>query len=916
MGDEGQGLLPNTVMGTPEVPVTEDVAAEPPVPVEPGTTVGRYRIVELLATGGMGQVYVAVDPELDRRIALKLLSVRQDKAAASGLLRDRLQREARALARLSHPNVIAIHDVGTHQGDVFIAMELVAGRTLRKWLGEAKRSQREILEVLIAAGRGLRAAHEAGLVHRDFKADNVIVGDDGRVRVLDFGLARAASIEPAAAEIAGQILSTPITIEGSVLGTPGYMAPEQYQGGRVDEKTDQFCFCITAYEALYREHPFGDAVGEIRTATCTGQVRASEGADVPAHLRKALLRGLAVDPAARYPAMDALLHDLGFDPLAARRRRLATLGVLGGIALGTFGLWRGFSASSGMCRGMDSRLAGIWDDASRRAFAAAFGGTGLPHAPYAAQQVQRILDRYSAEWTKTATDTCEGTRVRGAKAERIQDLRLACLDRRLAKLSALVTQFRTPTRETIDRAVGAASDLPPIAGCADDAALLAAVPPPEDPKVRARLDELRKQLDLAEAQKKTAQYDAGTKLATKIVEDASSLDYRPFQAEASFLLGELHERGGDIKGAEPIYREALATAAAAGDDDVVAQCWCALLSNIAKQSRLDEAYGLRTAAEVAVARAGNAPMRKADLARTIGRILYERGKPDEALARFDEATALQQQVLGKDDFRVAESQVEAGNALFMMGKYDEARARYEQAMVTQTKALGPDHPTVSRCLNNIALVLHAQGHYPEARDYYERSERGYEKALGPDHPLVINGLYNLGVLLAEMGDFAEAKKVLTRTLEIRRRTLGDGNAATGHSEIAVGEVFQAEKDYRGALAHFDRALAIYAKALPADHALVAYPLTSAGECYQRLGQNAQAIASLEHAVKIREGKGGDPEGLAHSRFALADALWSAGRDHGRARTLAQKAREGYAAAGDRGKKKLPEVDGWLAKHRG
>ncbi len=235
-----------------EAPRPRDPSAEA---LERGAAVGRYVILDRIGAGGMGVVYAAYDPELDRRVALKLL--RTDRFAAPGHLR--LLREAKALARLTHPNVVAVHDAGTFGDQVFVAMELVEGETLRQWLEAGARSWREVLDRLLAAGRGLAAAHAAGLVHRDFKPENVLLGRDGRVRVVDFGLAKAladAAEEPAAPDSGGE-LASPLTEWGAVLGTPAYMAPEQIRGIAADARSDQFSFCVALYEALYGERPFG-----------------------------------------------------------------------------------------------------------------------------------------------------------------------------------------------------------------------------------------------------------------------------------------------------------------------------------------------------------------------------------------------------------------------------------------------------------------------------------------------------------------------------------------------------------------------------------------------------------------------------------------------------------------------------------
>jgi len=273
-------------------------------PAAPGELVGRYQIIEVLGRGGMGTVYAAHDPGLDRRVALKLIDVSREQ--------QRLIREAKALAKLAHPNVVAVHEAGTYQRRTFLAMELVDGWTLRRWIEQSPRTWRDIVAMYTQAARGLAAAHNAGLVHRDFKPDNVLVGRDGRARVLDFGLvSEAGASTPAPAE--APILDEPrLTQTGAVMGTPAYMAPEQFVSSLTDARTDQFAFAIALWEALYGVRPFmGAGFAGLMIAVCQGEIGdAPLDRGVPSWLERILRRALSVDPAARYPSMEALIADL------------------------------------------------------------------------------------------------------------------------------------------------------------------------------------------------------------------------------------------------------------------------------------------------------------------------------------------------------------------------------------------------------------------------------------------------------------------------------------------------------------------------------------------------------------------------------------------------------------------------------
>ncbi|HEY8376005.1 MAG TPA: serine/threonine-protein kinase, partial [Nannocystis sp.] len=302
---------------------------------EPGVEprrIGRFALLRRLGAGAMGVVYAAYDPQLDRKVAVKLL--KGEPGAAGPRWQDRLLREAQALAKLSHPNVVQIHDVGSHGDEVFVAMEFVTGMTVRTWLSEQPRSWREIAAVFAQAARGLAAAHAAGLVHRDVKPDNILVGADGRVRVVDFGLARfdAESDEPGGPGLTGELVRTgdvARTATGALLGTPAYMAPELFRGHPADALSDQFSLSVALYEALYGERPFpGDTADEVAAAVLRGKIAARTGHErhVPAWLARLVLRGLAHDPAARWPDLDALAAELARDH-GRRARRLALAGV-------------------------------------------------------------------------------------------------------------------------------------------------------------------------------------------------------------------------------------------------------------------------------------------------------------------------------------------------------------------------------------------------------------------------------------------------------------------------------------------------------------------------------------------------------------------------------------------------------------
>jgi predicted Ser/Thr protein kinase/tetratricopeptide (TPR) repeat protein len=531
-----------------------------------GALIGRYVVLSALGAGGMGVVLAAYDRELDRKIALKLLKGLNHSSA-----RARLQREAQALAKLDHQNVVAVHDVGIHDGQVFVAMEFVVGKTLGAWMAEVQqpRPWKDVLRVFGEAGRGLVAAHEAGLVHRDFKPDNVMLGDDGRVRVMDFGLARAESDHEAEIQSSierrtgSRLLVSPLTQTGTMLGTPAYMSPEQFESKVADGRSDQFSFCVSLYRALYGTQPFaGKTVSELRLAVTQGQVEAApKGASVPVWLRAVVLRGLSLEPNERWPSMRALLEALEKDPAVRRRKwgaRALVVGLLGG---GSLGLVHATQADAQVCMGFDQRLAGVWDESRRAEVRAAIEGTGLSYAPATWERVEQRLDKYTQQWVAAREEACEATH-NGEQSEALLDLRMACLDERLQHVRATVAILVEADETVLKNAVEAVASLPRLERCAHVDALKAKTPPPEDPQVAKRVAALDERLVKAEALQKAGKYAEGLALADAVVTEAAPLGYEPLMTRAWLRQGGLQEETGKYEAADATLDRAYESAVA------------------------------------------------------------------------------------------------------------------------------------------------------------------------------------------------------------------------------------------------------------------------------------------------------------------------------------------------------------------
>jgi tetratricopeptide (TPR) repeat protein len=849
-------------------------------PLRRGAVVGRYVVIDRAGEGGMGVVYKAYDPELERAVALKLLHAGPRGGEDAERRSARLLREAKALARLQHPHVVAVHDVGTFDGDVFLTTEYVEGAPLKSWLLADKPPAAEVLRVMIAAGEGLAAAHRAGLIHRDVKPGNLHVGKDGRVRVLDFGLARAdISDEVTHDDIldgppgSGRgSFDAPLTRAGHVVGTPRYMAPEQHRGQDVDARSDQFSYCATLYESLYGDSPFEAGDDEYRTSVTSGKLRpAPEGARVPRRLRQILARGLSPRPEDRWPSMDALLAELRRDPAATRRRVLGVTAAFVGagavVAAATLGTTR---KAARVCLGAEGKLAGVWDDNAKRAVASAFAASGASGATETYARVERTLSDYASRWTAMRTDACLETRVRAEQSEEMLDLRMECLDERLGELGAQVQVLGHADAATVGKAAQAAGSLPSLDGCADTAALRAPIRPPTDAATRARVEAVRARLADGHARQRVAAYGEALGIATTAAVDAASLGYRPLEAEALYLLGDVEDDQGDYKAAEHTMLRAATAAIAGHHDQMLARSLTALVVEVGlRRARFEEAHTWASLAEAAAER-GDAFVR-GEVRRNLGRLLYREGKFAEARAQTEACLAVWRPVLGDDAFSMAGPLTDLGNAYYAEADYARAADMYERSIAVLEKTVGPDSAQLGANLNNLGDVAAHVGQYDRAVAAVERAIQVWTAGLGPEHPKVGLALNTLGEAWRRRGEPARALPYYRRALAIDEKALGPDSPETAYPVEGTADALRAMGDTKAALPLYQRALSIREKALGPTHVEVADTLTGLGEVRLASGDVKQATALLERALAIRASQPGDPEDLAETRRALERA---------------------------------------------
>jgi tetratricopeptide (TPR) repeat protein/tRNA A-37 threonylcarbamoyl transferase component Bud32 len=838
-----------------------------------GSVLARYLILEVVGAGASGVVYAAYDPELGRKVAIKVLRPTGDGDEAAR--RGRTMREAQAMARLSHGNVVSIYDVGAVDDKVFVVMELIDGITLRRWNAAASRSWREVVSVFLLAGRGLAAAHDAGLVHRDFKPDNVLIADDGRVLVTDFGLARAA--DPAARgddQIASAAPSTGmLTRNGPTAGTPAYMAPEQLAGEPIDARSDLFGFCVALYEALYQQRPFaGESLNAIEQQIRDGQVQAPpRRSRVPVWIHRILLRGLRARPEERPASMSVLLDALGHDP--ARRRRTLYLALVLTAIAGVGGLfaWRWQSEQRQICKGGARQLAAVWGPARRDQVRQAFLTLAQVGAEQAFAATARGLDEYGETWRQAHAETCEATHVRREQSAEMLDLRMACLDERLSQLRALTELLVHADGTLVRRAAAASRSLESTGTCAAQLLLRAGARLPENAGDRARYAALETQLAAVKALDYSGRFADEVAAASEAREAARRAGWKALSAEASFYLGLAESQLGHLDRSDPLLLEAATQAQAAARDDIAALAFAYAGMDLAQEKRFPEAHLLIDLSAAAIERLGGREDLKAFMLGRKASALTAEYRAAEAAPAYEEAIAIEQRVSGPRSLRLASLWVGMARTLTNLNRNDEALAAVRRGTRIYLELFGPDYPLLATALLQEGHVLRQLDRKAEAISVLQRAVEAREHAFGVDHPNVVEALFFLGHGLTWAGRPAEAARVLERAIETGDRI------NTPYEDVplclaALGEAWVALGDPQRAVGFFERALG-HPKAAQLDAARSFVDIEFAKAAWAA-GQRRRAVGLAEHAREVlRKASGVD----ATRELAEADAWLRAHR---------------------------------------
>ncbi|MEM9454373.1 MAG: serine/threonine-protein kinase [Myxococcota bacterium] len=921
------------------------------------THIGRFRVLEPVGRGGMGVVYAAYDENLDRKVAIKILLADELPNEEDRL---RFFREAQALARLSHPHVVTVHEVGQSDGQVFLAMEYIRGQSFVDWL-HTKPDWPQVVEAFVQAGWGLAAAHHADLVHRDLKPANIMRSDDGVVKVLDFGLARAAeseladSLDQESLSSTHSALSSSLTKTGALMGTPRYMAPEQLNRGPVDGRSDQYSFCVALWEGLTGAPPFaGSTLGELLRARLQGPPAwPSAAPPVPRAIVEAIRRGLAPDPRERWPSMEPLLLTLWPDPQPRRHRwwQLTTTGVLvvGGV---TALAWS--QAQTQRCRGAQQQLAGIWDDTRRAEIEAAIVGIGRSYASDVWSRTQRELDAYAHAWAAMHTQTCEATAVRQEQSTRVMDMRMSCLDRASAELEATVSTLADADAKTVTRAHALVASLRPLSRCADVEALEAEVEPPlsrEAPAVQLA----RWQLARAKSLRISGHYSRAGQLVKTAALALEGVEYGPVRTELMLERGKVFERLGEYEASEQALLEAMEHASRGGQQGLVADAARELMVVVGDaQQRADAAMLL---APLVLGSPHADPVEQAASRTTLAHVLRMQGKYTEAEAeyraalalrlealgpdhpdvagsrnnlgvilaqqkRFDEAEAelraglaLRQQVLGPDHPDVAGPRNNLANLLNKQGRYEEAEAQHRAALALRQRALGPNHPDVAKSQDNLANALQARGKYEEAEAQHRAALALRQKTLGPDHPTVALSRHNLANALRARGQYEQAEAEYRAALALQQRTLGPDHPSIATVRDNLANALRARGQHHEAQAEYRAALALRQAALDPEHPDLAQSHTYLAEVLLALDREDEARPLAEQGWARHRRDDIRPSDRAYTAFVLARVLWSiegSYRDRTRARALAEDAVRSYRAAGAAHESDARDVEQWLS----
>ncbi len=904
---------------SPAAATPAPASALPPEALPPGTQVGRFVILRALGWGAMGSVHAAFDPKLSRSVALKRVRRLAD-ASRSEVAEERLLREARALARLSHPAVVAVHEAEWIDGHVTLAMELVEGTTMERWLKEAPRAEEEVLALLRQAAEGLSAAHEAGIIHRDVKPSNVLIGADGRAYVSDFGLARDHFDLEETDVRAPTEAPLHITRTGELVGTPAYMAPEQLAGAPASARSDQFSLAVTLFEALAGERPFsGATVSRLLQQMKQGAPTPGAVRRLPRALRPVLLRALRAEPEARFGSIRELLAALD----RARRgggRRVALGAAALGMAVAVAG-WLFVNAPLRRCEAGAGRVEALWTTQAREGAHQALRQTGKPFAEPVFAALDARLSEYVPLWGRSYLAACEdGHRwFRGDEAR--LEARLSCLHSGARQLQVLLESLHANGAELAPQVAQAASALPSPDRC-DKATLEPAARSPDALAARDALAGARSASDLG-------RFAAALPLAVEAQERARAAGASGLYAETTLARARIEQRLARYPEARALYDDALAAAKRGGRRDVEAGAAAELvrlegdflghpeegLTWWKRGQALLDAYGgdpdLQARLEfsagslllgtdppqalalhrhaLALAEQSSNPYRLASAHQILATTLQVTGELEEALSHAQRAVEILTPLYGEAHPSTLNALATVGGVQSFVGQTGEALRVLRRALSLSAGVYAEGHPQVLTMRRALALALGHEGQLEESLRENQEVLRLTRQTLGPDHPEVGACWVELASTLLSLKRLAEAKREATAANELLTRKLGAEHPITCTSRLVLAMVHDQLGELLTALELLLPLAETTERQLGPSHPSLGDVLDQLGSVRLRLRQPRLALAPLERALTLRTFRPGDPRGLANTRFALAQALWDSGGDRRRAVELAELA---------------------------
>lgn len=808
---------------------------------------GRYELLSVLGAGGMGIVYEAHDPEIDRRVAIKLVRRLGRLGPEPAELQRRLEHEARAMARVSHPNTVAIHDVGVHDGQLFIVMHHVAGQTLRQWLAEPKHSRSEILEVFLAAGEGLCAVHDAGLVHGDFKPDNVLVGDKGSVWLSDFGLSRLISevVQPAREPSASDSGIAKASESGNLVGTPAYLAPESFAGAAPSVQSDQYAFCIALYEALRGNRPAVGPTGVVVPARLAGPMSC--------RLAGVLRRGLRRDPKQRFVTMHKLLFALRTCTRPAQVRRAAFWGAaLVGLGV-LFGGGRLLRRESPACPAEASQWVGIWDDARRQRVQAVLTASDASYAKQVAASVAASLDRYVRDGAVLERETCLAARVRHDQPPELIAARWQCLGERRQQVSALIEILSAGPagdRKLTENAVTTAEALPQLADCADPDALLARTILSEgaEPEGSAAL---RLKLAQAVALRRLGRYKEALREAEQLSQDAARLGWNGFLAELEYEVGLLHALTGKFETSSKVFDDSFWHALSSRRDRLAVDALLRRAYNTATLGSYSEGLALSERARGLLRRIGHAPEQEKEVDIVAGSILGYLHRTDEAMACMQRAFRLTQERFGSDSLAAAKVHLLRGVVQFNGARMADAAADQQRAVEIYARTLGESHPFAINARRSLGETLFELGRYEDSRLLLEPMLPSSGRSAGGSPGFELGALPRLSMIYAERHEYQKAEALARRAEElVSKRT--PPIVRDRQYLLPLAEALRGQKRYREALVALQSLTTLLEKEADVDEDVLSMAIELESGVHEEMGELQPALTAALRALSLRE----------------------------------------------------------------